>query len=396
MLGERDRARLVAQRHSASLRATPSGVGLLELLALAPYSSRLPGGHIHYVQLSRRIADGTLGAGELASIFQEVKVFTKEPELLLLFYNALRPHEPEAALRFMNRYLRAHGLWPALELPGAIGEREGLPAFRFASTKRHQDGPLVSVLVAVHDAAMTVEGSVASLLDQSYLPLEILIGDDASEDDTLSVLERRFGTEPRVRLFRSSRNQGAYNVRNALAARARGELITYHDGDDIALPQRIALQVATLQKPGTIGCVSNYLRFDASGAVTFSKQQAASRLCSVSLMLTRRALDEVGPFRCARVGADAERYARLLGRYGGQALRRLRLPLLFCSWLAGSATRGAGFESSLDGYRSPARRAYAEDIYAMQCRRSGVSDLTIDARLRTFDNYEEPSSLVEV
>jgi glycosyltransferase involved in cell wall biosynthesis len=254
---------------------------------------------------------------------------------------------------------------------------------------------LVSVIVAAHDAVATIGYAITSLLEQSYENLEILVGDDASRDGTLLLLQSRFGSEPRVRLFRSVRNQGAYNLRNALAVHARGALLTFHDADDFALPNRIARQVAQLEKPRVGACVGNFVRIKPNGSFVFFKDQRASRMCPVSLMLPRSIFDEVGPFRSARFGADYELFTELRRRLGAERVRRIREPLLFGLAFGGSATRMPGTESLEDGYRSPARRTYSELVFAKRQLGGRLTNEEIDVRLRESDNYQTPSELLK-
>jgi glycosyltransferase involved in cell wall biosynthesis len=251
------------------------------------------------------------------------------------------------------------------------------------------------VVVAAHDAARTVGYAVASLLAQSYENLELLVGDDASSDGTLEVLKARFSNEPRVRLFRSSQNQGAYNLRNALAARARGELLTFHDADDLALPNRIASQVEQLRDARVTACIGNFVRVRPQGSFVFFRDQKASRMCAVSLMLPRQTFAKLGPFRSARFGADHELFETLRARLGEHAIGRVRAPLLLGLAAPGSATRTAGGEALENGYRSPARRAYSELVFAQhQPDGARPTSQDVDARLRATGNYQTPSELL--
>jgi glycosyltransferase involved in cell wall biosynthesis len=251
--------------------------------------------------------------------------------------------------------------------------------------------------VATRNSAATIEYAIESLLAQSYRELEILVGDDASDDETLPLLHDRFGREPRVRLFRSSRQQGSYNLRNALAHRALGEYVTFHDADDLALPDRIARQVAQLARPGVMACVGNFARVTAEGSFVFFKDQKATRLCPVSLMLERRTFGAVGPFRSAKVGADLELYAALCARFGPRGVSRLRAPLMLGLSAPGSATRSSGSEAMVDAYRSPARRAYSELVFAQgHSRRRSFTDSEVDERLRATGNFIDSAELLEV
>lgn len=396
MLGERDTAREMAERYQRDLATTTAGMSVLELLGVAGSKDWLPDGRPNVLRLSRSVAAGELGFGDLAQLVEpRLWSFLSSPELHLLFFNALIERDGAAAARFLNRFLRLHGPEQCCVRPAPEAPRV-LETLRFNGLASVRTGPLVSVLVAARNAADTIGYAIDSLLGQSYKNLEVLVGDDDSTDGTLEIARRRAG-DTRVRLFRSSANQGAYNVRNALAQHSRGALLTFHDADDLALPGRIARQVERIESPDVVGCVANLLRISPSGAFVFHRDQRASRLCPVSLMIKREAFQAVAPFRSARVGADLELYAKLSARFGAPSVVRIKSPLILGLWSPRSATRASGSESLEDGYRSSARRSYSELVFAQHSsdgRRP--TELEIDERLRASNNFVAPSTLSEV
>jgi glycosyltransferase EpsE len=67
---------------------------------------------------------------------------------------------------------------------------------------------LVSVIMSVYNSSMTVEESIKSILNQSYQNIELLICNDASNDETQNILEIFEKQDSRVRLFKNSENLG--------------------------------------------------------------------------------------------------------------------------------------------------------------------------------------------
>lgn len=398
MCGQRERAAALALAGRSDLSETAAGLALLELLGLGSGAFWLPDGSPHMLSLDRQIEDGRLAIDQLAELCaRKPWAWLRWPELHLLFFNALRREDPERALGFLNRFMMVH------ELPGyrlrdrSAWSQSPLAAIETQKARGSRHGPLVSVIVPALNAARTIGYSVDSLLAQSYQTLEVLVCDDGSDDETLALLRARQKGEPRLRVFRSERRQGSYNLRNALVLRARGPLLTFHDADDLAVSTRLELQVQELRRqPQVVACVADLLRLDLEGRVAFFRDQRALRLCPVSLMLTREAFEAAGPFRGARVGADQELYRELQNRFGTGAVRRMRTPLVLGLWSSNSVTRQPGVEALADGYRSPARRAYSEQLYAKYEADALPSDERWRVTLRAHDNWLEPSEIVEL
>lgn len=102
--------------------------------------------------------------------------------------------------------------------------------------------PLVTVGITAYNAQTTIERAVDSALAQTWRPLEILIVDDASADDTPLILERLSAVHAEIRVITHSRNLGTASARNSLIENARGEAIAFFDDDDVSHPDRIARQ----------------------------------------------------------------------------------------------------------------------------------------------------------
>lgn len=122
----------------------------------------------------------------------------------------------------------------------------------------------------MYNAAEFLHEAVASILTQTYRDFELIVVDDASRDDSLSVLERL--NDDRVRIVRHLNNMGAAVSRNDALAMARGEYIAILDADDVSAPTRLARQVAFLDanpSVGLVGCAM-YDVIDAGGDVLYT------------------------------------------------------------------------------------------------------------------------------
>ena len=106
---------------------------------------------------------------------------------------------------------------------------------------------LVSTIIPVHNRPSLLREAVASVLAQTYRPIEIIIVDDGSTDETGAEAEALAESHPEVRaIHRENGGPGAARETGRLAA--RGEFIQYLDSDDLLLPNKFELQVAGLRK----------------------------------------------------------------------------------------------------------------------------------------------------
>ncbi len=108
---------------------------------------------------------------------------------------------------------------------------------------------LVSVIALCYDHAPFVEESLASVIAQTYRPIELLIVDDASTDGSQARIRSFVSRCPiPVQFFALPKNGGNCRAFNYAFAQSRGDFILDLATDDLLYPHRIAEQVATFQK----------------------------------------------------------------------------------------------------------------------------------------------------
>lgn len=90
---------------------------------------------------------------------------------------------------------------------------------------------LVSVLIPAYNVQNDIADCLASVLRQTYRKLEIIIVDDGSTDDTLSVCRHIADQDPRVTVYAQT-NRGLAETRNVLLSHAHGGYVTFIDSDD--------------------------------------------------------------------------------------------------------------------------------------------------------------------
>lgn len=113
----------------------------------------------------------------------------------------------------------------------------------------------ISVLMPVYNAQCYVAQAIESILNQTFEEFEFIIIDDGSTDESLKILKKYAAKDKRIQLM-SRPNTGYVVALNEMVSLARGEFIARMDADDIALPERFALQVQFLQSNPDVVCVS--------------------------------------------------------------------------------------------------------------------------------------------
>jgi glycosyltransferase involved in cell wall biosynthesis len=179
---------------------------------------------------------------------------------------------------------------------------------------------LVSVVIPVFNRASMLREAVASALAQTWRPIEIIIVDDGSTDDTLMAAQALRASHSETIRVLSRQNEGPGAARQAGLEAARGEFIQFLDSDDLLLPDKFSLQVAALRNDGEAGIsygktYTNDHGVRAPTPAQRSDEQHRSifptllngRLWETSTPLYRRsAFDRIGPWPRKRQMEDWE------------------------------------------------------------------------------------------
>lgn len=116
-----------------------------------------------------------------------------------------------------------------------------------------QQYPLITVCIAAFNVELYIEECLDSVLNQSYLNLEILITDDCSTDGTLNLIKTY--TDPRIRLISNDFNLGSNSSIANMYSKAKGELLCSVDADDRLDIECIWKCFEALQVQPTVGMV---------------------------------------------------------------------------------------------------------------------------------------------
>lgn len=140
---------------------------------------------------------------------------------------------------------------------------------------------MVTAVVTHYRQPELIGMAVQSLLDQTYRDLSICVVDDCTPDSEWIGRNRNLLANPRVRMFRSSRNVGTYQLKNKILQRITSPLVLFQDADDYSRSDRLASQLGAMarHRADLVGC-----RFAESAEDEFDpKRFEQSQFPSVSL-----------------------------------------------------------------------------------------------------------------
>lgn len=197
--------------------------------------------------------------------------------------------------------------------------------------------PLVSVIMPVFNAEVTVKRAALSILQQSYSNFEFIIIDDGSTDRSVEILEAL--NDKRIKLIKNRDNRGVVSVLNDALRIASGELIARQDADDESLKVRLQRQVLALLEDSSLIALGAALHIvDDQGfrngiwrypeSAEFSEWQIMFKTPiahSVSMYWKEPVLAAGGYSEKYKFAEDYHLWSRLVTSGG---IRSLRVPLL--------------------------------------------------------------------
>lgn len=160
---------------------------------------------------------------------------------------------------------------------------------------------IVSVVIPAHNDGRHLRECLDSVFAQD-VPVEVIVVDDGSEDDTAEILAT-YGE--RVKVLRQD-NAGAGAARNAGMDAASGEFIAFLDADDVWLPGKLRQQLAVLQQRPRVGFVftgwrclypdGNTSDVHAMGSLIYSDLLMDCRILTSTVVMRRSVVDAIGRF----------------------------------------------------------------------------------------------------
>ena len=179
-----------------------------------------------------------------------------------------------------------------------------------------QENPLVSIICLAFNHEKFVVETLNSVIQQNYTPIELIIVDDCSSDNTKSIIKNWLKSNPEVQYFSNEINIGNTKSFNNALKIAKGDYIIDLAADDLLLPNGIQNQINAFQKSKfkNLGVVygnaeiinedgsfnSFYFPVDQSGKVISNRTigdiycsvlSSGDSICSVSAMIKKSVFD---------------------------------------------------------------------------------------------------------
>jgi glycosyltransferase involved in cell wall biosynthesis len=185
--------------------------------------------------------------------------------------------------------------------------------------------PAVSVLMAVYNGQQYLHEALDSLLAQTFNDFELVVVDDASRDETPSILRAHGQRDSRFVLLRNDSNLRLPASLNRGLAVCRAPLVARADGDDFYEPDRLEKQFRFLREHNRVGVVSCYYRTMDSGGCRLDLKKLPvtdatirfkllweSPLCHAGAAFRRDAVQGIGGYDDSYpVAQDYDLWARL-------------------------------------------------------------------------------------
>lgn len=118
---------------------------------------------------------------------------------------------------------------------------------------------LVSIVMPTHNRESMLTRAIESVVNQTYGNWELLVVDDASNDNTQQVVEGFISKDDRIKYYKLNINQGACVARNKGILESNGDFITFLDSDDEYMADKVTLQVncfksSSVENLGVVSC----------------------------------------------------------------------------------------------------------------------------------------------
>ena len=158
---------------------------------------------------------------------------------------------------------------------------------------------LVSIITPAYNSERTIEETIQSVLAQTYDNWEMIIVDDCSLDETLTIVKKFLEKDARIVLVELDENSGVASARNAGIKRASGRYIAFLDSNDLWNPDKLKRQIGFMKEEGCYFSYTAYEIIDVDG-------RDLGKVVTVPLHQNYRNLVKMNAIGCLTVMIDIE------------------------------------------------------------------------------------------
>lgn len=186
---------------------------------------------------------------------------------------------------------------------------------------------MFSVIIPVYNGAKFIDNAIQSVFSQTFTDWELIIVDDGSKDETLSVLEK-YKDNDKISII-SQPNQGVSVARNNGVKSAKGDYIAFLDADDLWHNDHLAVMADLVSKYPDAGLYGTFTRTELvnGGLITecdyfrgkeeevytkdffaeYHKDKSAKMFTVITTCVSKEAFDKAGGFPAGcKIGEDLE------------------------------------------------------------------------------------------
>lgn len=143
--------------------------------------------------------------------------------------------------------------------------------------------PKISVILPVYNGADYLEDAIKSIITQTFQDFELILINDGSTDDSMSIIKKYKAKDKRIRVI-NRKNKGLVYSLNEGIFQAKGEFIARMDADDICLPTRLEDQLNYMQAHNLDLCGSWIQPFTENRILPFRKYPEKHEDITISMI----------------------------------------------------------------------------------------------------------------
>tara|TARA_R110002073_G_scaffold56835_15_gene144536 strand:- start:79 stop:840 length:762 start_codon:yes stop_codon:yes gene_type:complete len=137
---------------------------------------------------------------------------------------------------------------------------------------------MVSIITPSYNSEQFIATTIQSVIDQTHKDWELILVDDASMDDTYSIISGFLKTDNRIQLLKQEKNLGTGAARNLAIKAAQGNYIAFLDADDVWKPTKLETQLKHMKNNKASICFSSYELINEQGEPLHKLVQALPKL----------------------------------------------------------------------------------------------------------------------